>query len=40
MSVDQIILRKLDFIGKTFSKKTIIFISDKVYEDLKAKKAR
>ena len=40
MSVDQIILRKLDFIDKTLSKKTIIFISDKVYEDLKAKKAR
>ena len=40
MTVDRIILRKLDFIDKTFIKKTILFISDKVYEDLKAKKAR
>ena len=40
MTVDQIILRKLDFIDKTFIEKIILFISDKVYEDLKAKKAR
>ena len=40
MSVDQIILRKLGFLDKIFSKKTIIFISNKVYKDLKAKKAR
>ena len=40
MSVDQIILRKLGFLDKIFSKKTIIFISNKVYRDLEAKKAR
>ena len=40
MSVDQIILGKLGFIDKTFSKKNILFISNKVYKDLKAKKER
>ena len=40
MSVDQIILRKLGFLDKIFSKETILFISKKVYKDLKAKKAR
>ena len=39
-SVDQIILWKLGFLDKIFSKKTILFISNKVYKDLKAKKVR
>ena len=38
MSVNQIILRKLGFLDKIFSKKTILFISNKVYKDPKAKK--
>ena len=38
MSVDQIILRKLGFLDKIFSKKTILFISNKVYKDPKVKK--
>ena len=38
MSVNQIILRKLGFLDKIFSKKTILFISDQIYKDLKANK--
>ena len=39
MSVHQIILSKLGFLDKIFSKKkkTILFISNKVYKDLKKK---
>ena len=40
MSIDQIFLRKLGFLDKILSKKTILSISNKVYEDLKASKAR
>ena len=41
MSIDQIFFKKLGFLDKIFSKKkTIIFISNKVYKDLKANKAR
>ena len=41
MSIGQIFFKKLGFLNKIFSKKkTIIFISNKVYEDLKANKAR
>ena len=32
--------KKLGFLDKIFSKETIIFISNKVYKDLKANKAR
>ena len=32
-------LRKLGFLDKIFSKKTILFISNKVYKDLIANKA-
>ena len=39
MSIGQIFLKKLGFLDKIFCKKTI-FISNQVYKDLKAKKAR
>ena len=40
MSIGQIFLRKLGFLDKIFSKKQFLFISNKVYEDLKANKVR
>ena len=41
MSVNQIILRKLGFLDKIFcKKKKTISLSNKVYKDLKVKKAR
>ena len=43
MSIGQIFFKKLGFLDKIFSKKkkkTIIFIFNKVYKDLKANKAR
>ena len=33
-------LRKLGFLDEIFLKKTIVFISNKVYKDVKANKAR
>ena len=40
MSLGQIFKKKIDFLDKIFSKKTIMFISNKVYRDFKANKAR
>ena len=40
MSIGQIFLKKLGSLDTIFSKKTILFISNKVYKDLKANKAR
>ena len=40
MSIGQIFLRKLGFLDEIFRKKTIIFISNKVYKDVKANKAK
>ena len=36
MSISQIFLKKLGSLDMIFSKKTILFISNKVYKDLKA----
>ena len=40
MSIGQIFFKKLGSLDKIFSKKIIIFISNKVCKDLKANKAR
>ena len=40
MSIGEIFSKKLGFLDKILSKKTILFISDKVCKDLKANEAR
>ena len=40
MSLGQIFEKKLDFLDKILTKRTILFISNRVYRDFKVNKAR